>query len=256
MPISRHHRVRPRRALLPPLVCSRPDDPRDDGIGPTSTPRSCLENHADGPPSRPTRRGRVASSHARRFPRRRRLPRDRRRAAPPAGLGWGANAPARTTRRHAPPPRWTSISPPSRSAPRDARSASTETLPFPPPTRAARAYHAPPRRTTAEYDTCRRLFARVFRSSEGENTRARATSSSMPSIDAVLVRVREHAPRRVRTRARHFACAMSSRTPSLDSSSNPRLTAAYDRGRTSADTPGLDGLGFARCAPTGSATRW
>ena len=136
-------------------------------------PDRASENHADGPPwVRPTRRGRVASSHARRFPRRRRLPRDRRRAAPRGSSAGARTHPRRTTDRAGiPPPRWTSISPPSRSAPRDARSASTETLPFP-RRRARRARTITPRRTTAEYDTVVAYFARVFRSeNEGENTR-------------------------------------------------------------------------------------
>ena len=170
-----HHRVRPRRALLPPLVCSRPDDPRDDGIGPTSTPRSCLENHADPPWC-----GRRAADAWR--------PRTHADfldggAYPeidvvqlPAGLGWGANAPAsdhpdrawasprRAGRqfRHPPDLRRATRAPPRPRLPRSSADA-----------RGARA-PSPLRRTTAEYDTVVAYFARVFRSeNEGENTRAR-----------------------------------------------------------------------------------
>ena len=189
-----HHRVRPRRALLPPLVCSRPDDPRDDGFGPTSTPRSCLENHADGSPwVRPTRRGRVASSHARRFPRRRRLPRDRRRAAPrgsrlgrertrvgPPGPGVGI-PPRRAGRqfRHPPDLRRATRAPPRPRLPRFLRRRSRRARTITPASNHRRVRHR------------RRLFR--ARLSIRKHTRR---------LDRrVLVRVREHAPRRAPERA-------------------------------------------------------
>ena len=83
---------------------------------------------------------------------------------------------------------------------RDARSASTETPPFPPPTRAARAYHhpcvEPPPSTTPSSPISRASF------DPKTKARTRATRWRTRRLDRrVLVRVREHAPRRAPERA-------------------------------------------------------
>ena len=108
-----HHRVRPRRALLPPRLIStgrpprrwdRPDVTPIVPREPRRRPPWCSRRAADA--WRPRTHADFLDG-----------------AYPgvdvvqlPAGLGWGANAPRRTTPDRAaghPPPRWTSISPPS-----------------------------------------------------------------------------------------------------------------------------------------------
>ena len=95
----------------------------------------------------------------------------------PAGLGWGANAPAsdHPDRAWASPPAALDVNfatlqiCAARRALRLDRDSSVSSA----DARGARV-PSPPRRTTAEYDTVVAYFARVFRSeNEGENTRAR-----------------------------------------------------------------------------------
>ena len=177
----------------------------------------------------------------------------------PAGLGWGANAPAsdHPDRAWASPPAALDVNFATLQicAARRALRLDRDS-PFPPPTRAARAYHhpcvEPPPSTTPSSPISRASFDPKTKA----RTHARAMARSAARSTRPRARTRTRSSTRTRTRARHFACAMSSRTPSLDSSSNPRPTASLRSFRT----PGAIGArarrGVSTGSPLGSATRW